>query len=307
GVFEVPSKRLDGQEWGFFNDQAASFANLQTGGDGLFTIVHELGHGMGLAHPHDGGQEPDNTLFPGVVRLAPGRFSTGDNGQNQGVYTVMSYNVGWDGEPSARPLLYGGQSSPGAFDIAALQKLYGANNSFRPGDDTYTLPNANEAGTGWSCIWDAGGNNTISNAGSDTSCIIDLRAAPLTGTNAGGFISRDLGVSGGFTIANGVIMDGAIGGNGNDLIIGNTVSDTVDGGSGFNIFQIVGARADFPVTGNRASATVAAKAGGITDNLTNVDAVAFAPTPVHLPGTNGALQVTGDGLVVVAPLTAAAT
>lgn len=306
GVFEVPSQRLDGQEWGVFNDRNPSFANLQTGGDGLFTIVHELGHGMGLAHPHDGGFEPDNTRFPGV----DGQFSIGDNGQNQGVFTVMSYVPGWNGARSAKPLEYGGMSSPGAFDIAALQQLYGKNNSFRPGDDTYTLPNENGAGTGWSCIWDTGGNNTISNAGSDTSCIIDLRAAPLKeGPNAGGFISHDLGISGGFTIANGVIMNGAIGGSGNDLTIGNnTVSDNVDGGDGFNIFQIVGARADFTVTGDRASATVVAKAGGITDNLTNVDAVAFAPTPVHIPGTNGndALHVTGDGLVVVAPLTAAA-
>ena len=302
GVFEVPSQRQDGQEWGFFNDSASGWKNLQTGGDGLYTIVHELGHGMGLAHPHDGGAEPDATLFPGVVD-----GSIGDNGQNQAIYTAMSYNVGWNGQPSASPLLYGGQSGPGAFDIAALQQLYGANNSNRPGDDTYTLPNANVAGTGWSCIWDAGGDNTISNAGSDTSCVIDLRAAPLTGPNAGGFISHDLGVSGGFSIANGVIMDRATGGSGNDLIIGNTVSDNADGGSGFNIFQIVGALADFTVTGSRVSATVAAKAGGITDDLTNVDAVAFAPTPVRFPGTNGALHVTGDGLVVVAPLTAAAT
>ena len=67
GEFEVPAHRQDGQEWGFFNDSSPGFANLQTGGDGLYTIVHELGHGMGLAHPHDGGAEPDATLFPGVV------------------------------------------------------------------------------------------------------------------------------------------------------------------------------------------------------------------------------------------------
>src|SRR4029077_3135397 len=94
GEFEVPSQRQDGQEWGFFNDGPRFQENLQTGGDGLYTIVHELGHGMGLAHPFDGGSEPDATLFPGVVfDPVTGRPSIGTNGQNQGVYTVMSYNV----------------------------------------------------------------------------------------------------------------------------------------------------------------------------------------------------------------------
>jgi hypothetical protein len=30
-------------------------------------LLHELGHALGLAHPHDGGPAPDATLFPGVT------------------------------------------------------------------------------------------------------------------------------------------------------------------------------------------------------------------------------------------------
>jgi serralysin len=299
GSFEVPAQHQDGHLWGFFSDHANGAANLLPGGDGLDTIVHELGHGMGLAHPHDGGSEPHATVFPGVTNSG----STGDNGLNQSVYTVMSYNTGWDGAPGT--LLYGGQSGLGAFDIAALQQLYGANTSYRTGDDTYTLAKANVAGTGWSCIWDAGGNNTISNAGSSKSCFIDLREAPLTGPSAGGFISRDLGVAGGFTIANGTHIDNAVGGSGNDVFVANGRSDTVDGGAGFNTFEVLGNINGYTVTGTAAAATV--KTGAITYTLTNVQAVAFAPAAAPFPGIGGVLDASGYGLDVLAPITVAAS
>ena len=233
---------------------------------------------MGLAHPHDGGAEPDATLFPGVVDAARS-VTTGKT--RPSIRKCPTTPAGTANRPHrhgytadrAAPALSTSQHCSSS--TAQTIPIALATTPTRCRMQTLLAPAGHAFGT-------LAANNTISNAGSDTSCIIDLRAAPLTGTNAGGFISHDLGVSGGFTIANGVIMDRATGGSGNDLIIGNTVSDNVDGGSGFNIFQIVGARADFTVTGSRASATVAAKAGGITDDLTNVDAVAFAPTPVQL-------------------------
>ncbi len=54
----------------------------------------------------------------------------------------------------------------GAFDIAALQKIYGANMTAATGNDVYTLPMGNfgyeisgsDTGTGWTCIWDTGGD-----------------------------------------------------------------------------------------------------------------------------------------------------
>jgi serralysin len=225
GMHETPAA---GQIWGYFNPNIpSSWNNLRPGGDGLTTIIHELGHALGLAHPHDGGTEPDSNIFPGVPWWA-----TGDRGLNQGVWSVMSYSNGYD--RGAQSMIFGGQTGLGAFDIAALQALYGANTSTRTGNDAYTLPLVNAAGTGWSCIWDAGGTDTISGVGATQSVVIDLRPATLqTGAmGAGGFVSQAGVIGGGFTIAKGVVIENANGGSGNDRLIGNNAANVLDGGRG---------------------------------------------------------------------------
>jgi Ca2+-binding RTX toxin-like protein len=146
----------------------------------------------------------------------------------------MSYIDGWDAFASSTND-YGYQSTPMAFDVAALQAIYGVNTSFRTGSDTYYLPTSNTSGTGWSCIWDAGGTDTISNEGSSIDSTIELYAASLTGENAGGFVSKNAGIIGGFTIANGVVIENAIGGEGNDSITGNDANNQLQGGNGNDI------------------------------------------------------------------------
>lgn len=89
GAHEPPAQ---GPVWGYFDPSNAGWRQLKAGGDGLNTIMHELGHGLGLAHPHDGGDASDATRFPG----ARSQDSVGSYGLNQGVWTVMSYNTGWD-------------------------------------------------------------------------------------------------------------------------------------------------------------------------------------------------------------------
>lgn len=225
GMHETPA---EGQIWGYFNPDIPSYwGNLQPGGGGLTTIIHELGHALGLAHPHDGGGEPDATIFPGILW-----WETADRGLSQGIWSVMSYNDGYD--RAAQSPLFGGQAGLGAFDIAALQALYGANMGTRTGNDVYELPVVNAVGTGWLCIWDAGGIDTISGVHSSQSVVIDLRAATLaTGAaGAGGFVSQAGVIGGGFTIANGVSIENATGGRGNDRLIGNSSTNVLDGGRG---------------------------------------------------------------------------
>ena len=213
---------------------------LTPGGLGFATLVHEIGHGLGLAHPHDGGG--GSGIFPGVGS-AFGDF--GDNDLNQGIFTIMSYNGGYQSELGFAPgTAIGDAMGPMAFDIAAIQAIYGANMSARTGDDTYTLPDANRPGTGWSAIWDAGGTDEIVHTGS-RGATIDLNAATLENSpTGGGAPSYADGIYGGFTIANGVVIENASGGSGADTIIGNAAAnilagnggnDTVSGGGGDDI------------------------------------------------------------------------
>jgi serralysin len=164
GMFEPPDGSFT-SNYGYFNWQGSSWGNLTPGSDGFNTIIHELLHGVGLAHPHDGGGEADGTVFAGVSNSA----DTGDYGLNQGIWTVMSYNSDWDYVPGAANYSYG-YGIMGALDIAALQAIYGKNTTYNVGSNTYKLPTSNTSGTGWRCLWDAGGVDTISNIGSYLSC-----------------------------------------------------------------------------------------------------------------------------------------
>ena len=214
GVFNV-----DGRGW--------TEAGLARGGYGFVTLVHEIGHGLGLAHPHDGGG--DGQVFPGVGNSG----DTGLHQLNQGIFTVMSYVDGWRTEfPTHADDGYGWQAGPMALDIAAVQAIYGANSGWRTGDDAYALPVENGPGTYWSCIWDAAGADAISAAGATGDAVIDLRAATLAGRHAGGFVSHVAGIVGGVTIAHDVVIEAGIGGAGNDSITGNAAANRLEGGGG---------------------------------------------------------------------------
>lgn len=210
---------------------------LERGGQGFATLLHELGHGMGLAHPHDDGGV--SIVMEGVTELhALGVFNL-----NQGVNTVMSYNDGWRTAPQgfSGSALYGVQGSLMALDIAVLQAKYGANSNFAKASDLYRLPSQNGGGAYYSCIWDAAGVDSIVHDGA-ASAVIDLRPATIDyAETGGGPVSYVSGIHGGFTIARGVVIEDAVGGSGADVITGNAASnrlcgrggdDRLDGGGG---------------------------------------------------------------------------
>ncbi|CAG1022409.1 partial Serralysin, partial [Patescibacteria group bacterium] len=232
-----------------------TYLNWDLGGDNFNTIVHELGHGLGLAHPHDTGGS--SGIFPGITTVV-GTYGDdtvydaseyGDYELNQSVYSVMSYNYGFNNVLNFSSE-WGTAITPMALDIATLQAIYGVNNNniLVELGDRYDLPQTNEAGTGFICIWDAGGIDEIAYYGSGNATI-DLRAATIDATNqsvigehTGGYISRvtdtgigDDGIAGGFTIAHGVVIENARGGYGDDILIGNDANNNLDGRYGIDI------------------------------------------------------------------------
>lgn len=216
-----------GQLGGSYNIglQQWSAASLRPGGVAFSTIVHELGHGLGLKHPHPDSFDPK--AFPGVTNDS----STGDNELNDGLWTIMSYNNSYR---NAYPFSHnwGWEMGPMAFDIAAVQAIYGPNMTTATGDDVYRLPDMNQSGTGFRAIWDAGGIDTIVYDGSRRATI-DLRAATLRNEpGGGGFLSSAEGIGGGFTIAAGVVIENARGGSGADRITGNDAANRLEGGGG---------------------------------------------------------------------------
>ncbi|MBC9175557.1 DUF4214 domain-containing protein [Pseudoroseomonas ludipueritiae] len=304
----LPSANPNAQSFGTYNFEAVNVRQwtpdqLEPGGNFYRTMIHEVGHGLGLKHPHDGGSgEYAGNYFPGIdstMTSAERQRSLGVLELNHMFGSVMSYIHGYEFDEQGhvqlvptrqRPVAedffldHGFAAAPMAYDIAAIQYLYGANMNYRTGNNVYILPDSNdprpfvrgepnEAGVPesiiyqpdtayWESIWDAGGIDEIRYDVMDAdgnavagkrNVIIDLTAATLDMSETGyGVLSHAAFVGGGYTIANGVVIENATGGDGNDTLKGNSANnvilgrggddaitatggmDTVDGGAGFD-------------------------------------------------------------------------
>ena len=216
--------------FGMFNgDLYWSKQYMNKGGKIFENMIHELGHGLGLAHTFDGGTLADKTLFPGVNSV----YGPGDHELNSKFTSIMSYNNFYVSDENATAINFGRVGTPMAFDIAAIQFLYGSNTNYHKGNNSYALPDRNAPGAVWQCIWDVGGQDTISNYGGKKPCSINLMPATLLNEdNGGGWYSCVAGVEGGYSIANNVLIENAIGGKANDELVGNNYSNTLKGGAG---------------------------------------------------------------------------
>ena len=193
------------------NDQETN-KNPTPGSYGYETILHEIGHAIGLKHP-------GNYSAFGNGSDAPYLPSEQDNT----AYSVMSYNNNTS--------LKTGIINPSVFDISAVQYLYGANMGAGQGNNTYGMSKT------FQTIWDPNGINTLSAADQTANCTIDLRQ--------GGFckIGETLSAS----ISYGTSIYNAIGGAGNDTIVVNGLNNRIDGGAGNDTVVFSGALSQYKI------------------------------------------------------------
>jgi serralysin len=218
---------------------------------GRQAVVHELGHAIGFEHPGDYNAGVGNPTYDDA-------YYAEDTLQ----YTVMSYwsetNTGAD---------YGGYypAAPQITDIAAAQRLYGANLKFQTGDTTYGF-NSN-ASRDWYkapdghapifCAWDAGGIDTFDFSGYGMRQVIDLRNGAFSdvgGMKSNVSISTPVKVDG--EVVN--LIENAIGGSGRDTINANNGANTLDGRDGNDILKGLGGN-DNLIGGDGADNLVAAQ------------------------------------------------
>lgn len=190
-----------------FTSNTETYNNIFTRGSyGPTVLLHELGHTLGLKHPGD---------YNSSGASIGGPYLPADT-DNTG-YTQMSYHQG-----SAPRGLYA--ATPMLYDIQAIQYLYGANTSYRTGDDTYVFSSRQAP----ECVWDAGGVNTFDFSACTGGTVINLNAGAFSGTAPG--LSN-------VSIAYHVTIQRAIAGNGGATIYGNDAGNVLSGGAGTDIFH----------------------------------------------------------------------
>ncbi|WP_448107834.1 serralysin family metalloprotease [Pseudomonas azerbaijanoccidentalis] len=220
----------DGTSWYLINSSYTPNKTPDLNNYGRQTLTHEIGHTLGLAHPGD----------YNAGEGAP-TYNDASYGQDTRGYSVMSY---WSESNTSQNFSKGGveaySSGPLMDDIAAIQQLYGANTTTRTGDTTYGF-NSNAGRDFLSAssaadkvvfsVWDAGGKDTLDFSGFTQNQKINLNEASFS--DVGGLV-------GNVSIAKGVTVENAIGGSGNDLLIGNGVSNELKGGAGNDILYGAG-------------------------------------------------------------------
>lgn len=195
------------------------------------TYLHEIGHALGLGH-----QGPYN----GNADYGVDNLFANDTWQ----YSIMSYFSQDDYGGGSRRMLAGPQIA----DIYAIQQIYGASNT-RAGDTVYgfnssagpTYNFANYSTAPALTIFDAGGVDTIDVSGYAQEQLIDLRP---------GAFSSIGGLRYNVATSTNTIIENAIGGRGNDIIIGNQSANIIEGGRGNDTITGVAASFDWNVSGS---------------------------------------------------------
>lgn len=210
---------------------------------GYATIFHEFGHALGLQHGHPEG--PADSIF-----LPPAEDNWNYSLMTYRSYTGAQTDFVRGNVTSDNPTTYMQD------DIAALQYMYGANFSANAGNTVYRWsPKTGQFtinGVSWGTpigntifmtVWDGGGTDTYDLSAYTTGLLVDLRPGAFSTFSKGQLADLDgtaayrpaLGNVANARLYQGnprSLIENAVGGSGNDRIVGNTAKNVLKGGAG---------------------------------------------------------------------------
>ena len=212
--------------WAHVNVETAWIAGDGTNLDSYSfqTYLHEIGHALGLGHA---GNYNGDANYLSDALYANDAWST----------SIMSY---FDQQQNT---YFGSQGftvnfivTPMLADVVAMSMMYGTSTTTRTGDTTYgfnsnadrAIYNASNFPDVAYAIFDSDGTDTLDYSGFSAAQRINLNAE--TFSNVGGNV-------GNVSIGRGVVIENAIGGSGNDTLIGNSAANILTGGAGNDTIQ----------------------------------------------------------------------
>jgi serralysin len=232
----LPNTAAEGGD-AWFNGTVGLYTSPVKGNYASFAFMHEIGHSLGLDHPHEG-------------KVMPGD-------QDSMEYTVMSYRsyVGASTTAGLTNETWGYAQSPMLYDIAALQQLYGANYttnssntlySWSPTTGEMTINGVRQGAPGGNkillTVWDGGGSDTYDFSNYASNLIVDLGPGAWTSTAASQLakLNADGSKIAAGNIANALLfqrdaralIENAVGGSGSDRLTGNETANLLKGGAG---------------------------------------------------------------------------
>ena len=184
-----------------FNIEHPVFDMSNLGSNAFHIVLHEIGHALGLKHPHDGG-------LAGYTTYQDAGLSNLDDG----FLTLMSY------DPTSSIWQYGWASTPLPLDIIAAQTIYGANTTTHAGNTTHSLLDDGLLRT----VYDVSGTDTLDASNIDKG--ITLRLAQGNSTTVDTLSTVYIAVN--------TVIENAIGTFFNDTIYGEKGDNTLQGWSG---------------------------------------------------------------------------